>query len=141
MTLTPQKIAKLRRFEGLFNLSTGTAVQAANELIEALPDMLDAADKLARLTALLDELRPLEAKATPGPWEKANCGGPPYALIPSVVHRYTFEMDGRQCRDWLPVAWFGDAAGDVESNEPEHDRELICANRNALAEMLRVVGS
>lgn len=92
--------------------------QGAQVPYERAVRLLDAAEQLARLTALLETLRPLEAAATDAPWSY----WPGYGISPEPG--CTLSLDG-----------------DCDDAEPPDDTAFIIAARNALPEMLRVVGS
>lgn len=123
MTLTPEQIGVARD-----RIANGAAFSKSE-----MQQLVDAADKLARLTALLDDLRAFDTLAADAPWRVQGQGG--------------IRMDG--VRDSY-VIQSGQAHVCKSPTRPGHDRnpegeranfELMAAARNALAEMLRVVGS
>lgn len=157
MTLTPERIAELRRLHG----RSGAPGIRGSASIRAIPELLDEIDrlrealavktalldeapknmaKLARIAAILEPLRALEASAMPGPWTK-------------IVHAQATTKGGKaiSCRDQyglrthyrIPCTNAESATAPIDfggGGLTEQDASFIAANRNALLEILRVVG-
>lgn len=149
MTLTPERIAELRRLHG----RSGAPGIRGSASIRAIPELLDEIDrlrealavktalldeapknmaKLARIAAILEPLRALEAAATDAPWTVRKAlietdGQYDYGIAADVDgdQRVIAETFGRVSTARFPPA--------MES------ADLICAARNALPALLREI--
>jgi hypothetical protein len=123
MRLTPEQIAELRLVQHGYMPSVSLLLAAGR----AVPELLDAAAQLAQLRAILERVRPLEAEATPTPWEVQGSGG---IKMDGTRGSYSIVSGPYQvCRHAM-------GAKDVEQRA---DFALIAATRNAIADMLRAV--
>lgn len=140
MTLTPERRADLRDLLTRANQSSIQAPIARGALAEALIDgigghgdlyaLLDIAERFARIAAILEPLRALEAEAANAPWKTTTDFDGSDWLVCGVGVSHDM-------RKW-DVTTDGVRASELRGGA-EEDASLICAARNAIAEMLRVV--